>query len=250
MPFESSRSKGRIAVLMIVLLPILSTVAFVPLSFLRLATVNTIYVSIVFSALTFLGYILFLSAMKGMSKTYSDPRIFRNSFYGFTASAVSAIVFSIASYVFLAPILDQLTAYSTSPGSAPPISILASFLQAMVFIWVGGSILAAINGFFYRRAFNALAEKSGESKFQTAGLLLLLGGALTIVLVGGVIFFIGWIFVAIGFFSLKPTQTQTYQPIPQQYSTQAVPLKNCPNCGAENSPDSVYCSRCGNKLSS
>ncbi|NLD65119.1 MAG: hypothetical protein GX648_00925 [Crenarchaeota archaeon] len=43
-----------------------------------------------------------------------------------------------------------------------------------------------------------------------AGLLMLLGGALTIVVVGGLLFFIGWIIAAISFFSLKPKTTQTY----------------------------------------
>ena len=72
----------------------------------------------------------------------------------------------------------------------------------MVAVLIGGFILAAINGFFYRRAFYALAEKSGEGNFRTAGLLMLLGGALTIVAVGGLLFFIGWIIAAIGFFNL------------------------------------------------
>ena len=235
---------------MIVLLPIISSVAFLPLSFLQLVPANSIYISIFFSALTFVGYILFLAAMNGMSKVYGDPRIFRNSLYGFAATATGAIIFTLAAFTFLTPILDQLTAYSNSPGTTPPISIFISLLQAMALIWVGGSILAAINGFFYRRAFNALAEKSGEKNFQTAGLLLLLGGALTILLVGGLISFIGWIIAAKGFFSLKPKHTEAYAPITQQYPTQgAAAQKKCPTCGVENSPDSVYCTHCGNKLS-
>ncbi|MDI9579000.1 MAG: DUF996 domain-containing protein [Candidatus Bathyarchaeia archaeon] len=55
-----------------------------------------------------------------------------------------------------------------------------------------------------------MAEKSGEDNFYMAGLLMLLGGALTIVVVGGLLFFIGWIIAAISFFSLKPKTTQTY----------------------------------------
>ena len=246
MSFESSRSKGRIATLLIVLLPIISSVVYVPFYFLRLPTNNIIYLSLVLSAVSYAGYILFLVAMKGMSKVYKDARIFKNSLYGFSASIIGAVVFLVVAFGFLVPILDQLTAYTATPSTAPPLSIIVSFLQVMVVVLIGGSVFAAINGFFYRRAFYVLAEKSGEGNFRTAGLLMVLGGALTIVVVGGLLFFIGWIIAAIGFSSLKPKPTQTYTPPSQELSGQAL-TKRCPYCGTENSPDAAYCSHCGDK---
>lgn len=248
MSLESSRSKGRIATLLIVLLPIVSSVVYVPLYFLRLPTFNVIYLSLILSALSYTGYILFLVAMHGLSRFYNDARIFKNSLYGFIASVIGAVVFVIVAFVVLVPILDQFTAYASSPGMVPPLSTVISFLQVMVAVLVGGSILAAINGFFYRRAFYALAEKSGEGNFHTAGMLMLLGGALTIVVVGSLLFFIGWIIAAIGFFNLKPKPTQTILPTTQNRPTQATTQKRCPNCGTENSPDTAYCAHCGNKL--
>ncbi len=249
MSFESSKSKGRIATLLIVLLPIITAIVYVPLYFFRLSTSNIIYLSIILSGLSYAGYILFLVAMNGMSKYYKDPKIFKNSLYGFIASIVGAVTFTVVIYAFLVPIFDQLTAYTTSPGTVPPLSVFISFLQVIVLVWIGGSVIATINGFFYRRAFYALAEKSGEGNFRTAGLLMILGGALTIVLVGGLIFFIGWIFAAMGFFSMKPKPTQSYPLTPQEVPTQATAQKKqCPNCGAENSLDAIYCSHCGNKL--
>ena len=249
MSFESSRSKGRIGTLLIVLLPIITAIVYVPLYFFQLSTSNIIYISIIFSGLSYAGYILFLVAMNGMSKYYNDAKIFKNSLYAFITSIAGAITFTTIAYAFLIPIFDQLTAYATSPGTVPPLSVVISFLYVMVLVWLGGSVLAAINGFFYRRAFYALAEKSGEGNFRTAGLLMIIGGALTIVLVGGLIFFIGWIFAAMGFFSMKPKPTQAYPPTPQEVPTQATTQKKqCSNCGAENSPDAIYCSHCGNKL--
>jgi uncharacterized membrane protein len=56
------------------------------------------------------------------------------------------------------------------------------------------------------RAFNKLAEKSGDDNFKTAGLLYLLGTVLTIVLIGGLLIWIAWIFAAMGFNSLKPKE--------------------------------------------
>ena len=242
MTFESSRSKGRIGTLLIFLLPIIISTVYIPIYFFRLSTNNIIYLSIILSALSYVGYVLFLVAMHGFSKVYIETRIFKNSLYGFAASIIGAIAISIAVFAFLTPILDQLTSYAASPGTVPSLSIVTSFLQVMLVVWLVGSALAVTYGFFYRRAFYALAEKSGESHFHTAGLLMLLGGALTIVFVGGLITFIGWIIAAIGFFSMKPKPTQT---APAQALTQQ---KRCPNCGTENSSDATYCSHCGNKL--
>ncbi len=249
MSFESSVSKARIATLLIVLLPMLSVGAQMPFFFLGLSTVNIIFVSIVFSVLNFAGYVLFLMAMNGLSKVYNDVRIFKNSLYGFTASLIGAIVFSVIVYAYFIPILDTLTYYPTNSATAPPVSIFITFLQVILFIGIGGSILAAINGFFYRQAFNALAEKSGEDNFKTAGLFMLLGGALTIILIGGLLFIIGWIIAAVGFFSLKNKIAHPTIPYAQYTPTHSVmPKKKCPNCGTENTTDALYCANCGNKL--
>ena len=247
MSFESSRLKGRIATLLIVLLPIITATAYLPIYIFRLSTENIIYLSIILSALSYVGYILFLMAMHGFSKVYGENRIFKNCLYGFTASVIGAITFSLVVYKVLVPILDQITDYAASPGTVPSLSVVASFLQVMLVVWLAGSALAAIYGFFYRRAFYMLAEKSGEGNFHTAGLLVLLGGALTIVIVGGLISFVGWIIAAIGFFSLKPKPTQTYTSPSEELSGQAL-TKRCPYSGTENNPDATYCVHCGNKL--
>ncbi|MEM2975925.1 MAG: DUF996 domain-containing protein, partial [Candidatus Bathyarchaeia archaeon] len=55
------------------------------------------------------------------------------------------------------------------------------------------------------------SAKSGEKMFDTAGLILLLGAILTMVLLGVICLFMGWILAAVGFFSIK---TPTTQPSP------------------------------------
>jgi predicted membrane protein len=65
-----------------------------------------------------------------------------------------------------------------------------------------------------RRTFNALAQKSGEASFTTAGNLLWWGAILTIILVGLVLIFVAWIFATIGFFTMKSRQYQQYTPQP------------------------------------
>ncbi|MGB9854022.1 MAG: DUF996 domain-containing protein [Candidatus Bathyarchaeales archaeon] len=53
-----------------------------------------------------------------------------------------------------------------------------------------------------------VATKSGENMFNTAGLLLLVGAILTIILIGLILMLVAWILVAIGFFSVKVPTTQ------------------------------------------
>jgi uncharacterized membrane protein len=61
-------------------------------------------------------------------------------------------------------------------------------------------LLAAI---FFKRSFDTLSTKTGEKMFGTAGLLMLVGAILTIVLVGLLLMLIAWILAAVAFFSVK-----------------------------------------------
>jgi Na+-transporting methylmalonyl-CoA/oxaloacetate decarboxylase gamma subunit len=113
---------------------------------------------------------------------------------------------------------------------------------AVVFIFY---LLAAMN---LRKAFNALAEKSGEHMFETAGLLLFLGAILTIILVGFVLIFLAWVFATIAFFSIKvPSQPYSYTP-PQVVAPTMQATCFCPNCGAPQDPNATFCSHCGKQL--
>ena len=151
--------------------------------------------------------------MSGFAKYYDEPKIFKNSLYAFAVSTGAGIVSLIATSIFITPIMDQLSAYINSqgsPGSLPPTSIFFSLFQVFAFIWLVISVIGILNGFFYRRAFYALAEKSGEQNFKQAGLFMFIGGILTIIFVGGLIFFIGLIFAVLGFFQMKPKDSQNH----------------------------------------
>jgi hypothetical protein len=105
---------------------------------------------------------------------------------------------------------------------------------------------------FYMRAFNKLEEKSGVSSFKTAGVLYLVGTLLSIVLIGGILVWLAWIFAAWGFHSLKPLLTT---PIYSTQSATAFPYfeqnKRCPNCGTDvqSYPQNAeFCGKCGARL--
>jgi len=108
---------------------------------------------------------------------------------------ICIIFYRYLNYVFVAPIIEQ--------------SSISANLQVFAIVWVVTSVVAIINGILYRRAFDALAEKSGEKNFKQAGSFMFTGDVLMIVLVGTVMVFIAWILAFKGFTSIKPKSSQT-----------------------------------------
>jgi len=66
------------------------------------------------------------------------------------------------------------------------------------------AVFGILTAFFFRGAFNALAEKSNEQNFKYAAWLIFIGGILTIIIIGVFIVFIGRMFAFLGFYSMKP----------------------------------------------
>ncbi len=122
------------------------------------------------------------------------------------------------------------------------ISLL--LLVVIVFIFY---VLAAMQ---LQKAFNNLAQKTGEHIFETAGMLLFIGAILTIVFfIGLILIFIAWIIATIAFFSIKvPTQSYAYAQPTASTAPTTQPSRYCPNCGAPQDPNATFCSYCGKQL--
>ena len=67
---------------------------------------------------------------------------------------------------------------------------------------------------YLRKSFDALANKTGNGMFKTAGLLLLIGAILTIVLIGLILIFVAWILLTVAFFSMPSTPPPPAQAAP------------------------------------
>lgn len=152
------------------------------------------------------GIILMLIGMKGLADFYNEKGIFDNALYGFI-SGIIGLVAAIAMFVmaFLSGI---------SWGMMPMTSGMEfpwAFIGTLILGWIIFVIFIIIAAVFYRKAFSLLSEKSGEKMFDTAGLILLIGAVLTIIVIGAFIMLIAWILVAVAFFSIKPPAT-TEQP--------------------------------------
>ncbi|MDH5374464.1 MAG: DUF996 domain-containing protein [Candidatus Bathyarchaeota archaeon] len=167
--------------------------------------------------LSLIGLVLVLIAMKGLSDYYKDAGIFNNTLYGFVTSIIAVVAFVAVIVVALLETIANL-GIADWTNSAEWVAAFQANLSDMsaFFTLIGGIILAfvvlfillVIAAIFYRKSLNMLSSKSGVGMFSTAGLLLLIGAVLTIILIGVIVIWIAIILLAVAFFSIKPATTQ------------------------------------------
>jgi len=131
------------------------------------------------------GLILLSIALKKISNQAPSKGIFKNWIISIVISVTAAIILFFT-------ILGAMSTYSSSEQN---LLILLTYL-----IGVGTYIVV---GILYKKIFMGVYELTNESLFKTSANLFFWGGILSIIVIGGFLFFIAWIIVAIAFFSLK-----------------------------------------------
>ena len=177
-----------------------------------------------FGIVEFIGAILVLTALYGLGNYYKDSGIFNNALYGIMAGivgVVSAVAIGLA--IVLPNIKDFLmTIFPSWNGDWSTISSLSGmtpntsnigigdvipFISAAIVIFIILWIFAIIATFFVRRSFVRLSAKTNVGLFSTAGLLLLIGAFLVIIVgLGLILIWVAALILAIAFFNMKPTQ--------------------------------------------
>lgn len=216
MTFESSKNLGGIGALLVVIG--------------GLATFGYPYAGL----LSLIGIILVLAGLNGLANHYQEKGIFNNALYGLILEIVGGIVavgaVIAAILVFIGNTLNTLpaglnwqdpaswqswiTANAGNPMTVFNVfgGLIIGFVVALVVLF----IFVVVSAIFYRKSFSTLASKSGVGMFGTAGLLLLIGAVLTIILIGFVLMWIAFILLIVAFFSLREQPTQTTAPPPPQ----------------------------------
>ena len=264
MTVESNRIMGGIGAALIVVTAI-SPIFMLPALFSTYPTVASTLSP--FSALLgltgLMGIILFMVAMKRFTGNYKTSGIFDNALYGILSPIVVNV---IACFVIVAVIFMNFSNIMTSFNLVPTPINIQSILGYVVPVMPVFSLSNVVQALFMTRAFNLLAAKSETPSFKTAGsalitsslLMLILAcigtllfvanavtstAALAIPMVGTIINNLAWIFAAKAFFDMK---TPTNQPPPTSHATRQA--RYCSYCGAQNLPDSTFCTKCGKKL--
>ena len=167
------------------------------------------------------GLILVLIAVKGLSDHYREPSIFNNSLYGVILSIVGVVVFVAALFVTALSFFRNVLGVELSTAFSDPtvftnidwteamiLDNLFTHLAAIVGSLVVLFVFVVIAAIFYRKSLSTLAEKTGIGLFGTAGLLLLIGAVLTIIVIGLVLIWVAEILVMVAFFQIRAEPTQ------------------------------------------
>ncbi|MDH5635586.1 MAG: DUF996 domain-containing protein [Candidatus Bathyarchaeota archaeon] len=167
------------------------------------------------------GLILVLIAVKGLSDHYKEASIFNNSLYGVILSIVGVVVFVAALFVtalsFFTNVLGiELSAALSDPTAFSNIdwteAMILDNLMAHVAALVGSLVIlfifVVVAAIFYRKSLTTLAEKTGVGLFGTAGLLLLIGAVLTIIVIGFLLIWVALILLTAAFFKIRAEPTQ------------------------------------------
>jgi uncharacterized membrane protein len=199
---------------------------------------------VILAIASIVGLILLLIAMNSLANYYNTPGIFKNLLYAVIIDIVTIVVVVALDFALLIPATRNIsTSITTDPGSVFGGAFVGFILVAIIAV-----VMLIISAVLVMRSFNLLGEKSEVDSFKTAGLLYLIGVLLSIVVIGGIIAWIGFIFAAIGFHRLKPLPPNS---VPVTYPPQVPPptttieTKRCPYCQTENRMDATYCRFCG-----
>lgn len=190
-----------------------------------------------------IGAILLLIGVKGLARYYQDNEVYQNTLMGIIFLIIASIVAAVAIF---GAVISFLSLFSVGFGV---LVLILGLIFAFIFY-----LLAAMR---LRKTFDALAQKSGEQSFATAGNLLWWGAILTIIFVGLILIFIAWIFATIAFFSMKLQPQQPYVSQPSGNTPPSTPpvaqptqaTRYCSYCGAPVAVDATFCPHCGKQLS-
>ncbi len=149
----------------------------------------------------YIGFILYIAGIIMISialKRISDKAKTKGIFKKWIISIVLGF---IAMFLFIAAffILLSFSNYNTSNNDILFSSVL--IIGYLIFV-----TLQIILGILYKQIFYGVYEITSEKLFKTAADVFFWGGILSIIFIGGILFFIGWIIIAIAFFSIKTTK--------------------------------------------
>jgi uncharacterized membrane protein len=145
--------------------------------------------------LNIVGLVLWLISLYQLSNMLKKSDIFRKALIGFILQIVGLVM----AVLFGVTVGAILGAALSSPREDGIDAILG-------FVFIIGFIVAypfnVIGSYFYKQAYDILAQATAQNLFKTAGLLIFIGAITTILFgLGLLLMFVGYIVLAVAFFT-------------------------------------------------
>lgn len=185
------------------------------------------YVSF-YGIIPLVGLILVMVAMYGLANHYMESGIFNNALYGVITAIVGGIIVAAVAVLALFGLFAELglnwgveniadwTAIMTGADwgvlAGSFMGIFVDFALYIILDLVVLFVFVVLTAVFLRKSLRSLSAKSGVGLFGTAGLMILIGAVLTIILIGFILIWVALLLLAIAFFQIKPQQAQPPPP--------------------------------------
>ena len=141
------------------------------------------------------GFIFMMFGLNALANYYKERGIFDKALWAVIFGVIGAVA---AGFIMMAIMFSgSFLGFENGIGAN-----WAALFGGMAVALVVAFIFYILMAIYFRKSFDLLATKTGNSMFRTAGLLLLIGAILTIVFIGLVLIFVAWILLTIAFFSL------------------------------------------------
>jgi len=157
------------------------------------------------------GLILVLIALKGLSDNYNEKGIFDNALYGIIAAIIGVVVFVAGIVVAAVGLLSDLGIAWSDWGAIQGLDwravvtwdIIEPHIAVIIGSLVALFVFVVVSAIFLRRSLTILSAKTKVNLFGTAGLLILIGAILSIIVVGFILIWVALIMLTVAFFSIK-----------------------------------------------
>ncbi|WP_457752974.1 DUF996 domain-containing protein [Thermococcus sp.] len=154
------------------------------------------------SALSIVGIVLILLAVKEISNETGNEAIFKNYLISFILQIGAFLALIIAIIAVLGTSIIAMgspRAFEHEMQNFGAImTIIGSILVGFVIFW----IMFSLGSYYLKKSYEMMAEHTGVELFKTTGLLYFIGALTAIILIGLLIIFVARILEIVAYFSL------------------------------------------------
>lgn len=157
------------------------------------------------------GLILLLISLKGLSCYYNEKGIFDNALYGIVTAIIGVVVFVAGIAVAAVGLLSDLgiawSDWAAIQGLDWQAVVTWDIIEPHIAVIIGSFValfaFVVVSAIFLRRSLTIISAKTKVNLFGTAGLLILIGAMLSIIVVGFILIWVALIMLTVAFFSIK-----------------------------------------------